>query len=573
MDHTKQTNVEQSQNAKPGRKIIIVGGVAGGASAAARLRRLNEQDHIIMLERGEHVSFANCGLPYYIGGAITDRNKLMVQTVKGLSDRYEMDIRNYSEAVRIDRERKVVTIRNVNEGTEYEESYDILVLSPGAKPMRPPIPGLEEAQNVFTLRNIPDTDRIKAYIEDNKPEHAVVIGGGFIGVEMAENLRESGLNVTLLEKANQVMAPLDIEMASIIHQHMREHGVELLLGEGVQAFEDNGQTVVCDTGRKLKTDLVIMAIGVQPESQLASQAGLETGLRGAIRVNERLQTSDPDIYALGDAIEVRDAVSGGATYVPLAWGANRQGRLLADILNGRPAAYNGAYGTSIAKVFKLTAASTGSNEKALQRQQIPYAVAHSHPLSHAGYYPGASAMTLKLIFSPEDGRILGAQGVGTDGVDKRIDVIATAMRGKLTVFDLPDLELSYAPPYSSAKDPVNMLGYIASNMMDGLVDTIQWHEVDSVMANGATLIDVRDPQELAGGKIEGSINIPLNQLRSRLQELPQNEMIYISCQVGLRGYIAARMLTQYGFDVRNVDGGYKLYGTIKREERELVASK
>ncbi|MCG7406709.1 FAD-dependent oxidoreductase [Paenibacillus sp. ACRRX] len=563
---TQDEPVVQTKNSnEQGRTIVIVGGVAGGASAAARLRRMNETDHIIMIERGEHISFANCGLPYYIGGSITDRNKLLVQTVKGLSDRYAIEVRIWSEAVSIDRERQILSIKNVQDGTAYEQPYDILVLSPGSKPIRPNFPGIDEADNIFTLRNIPDTDLIKSHVDQHGTRKAVVIGGGFIGVEMAENLRERGIQVTLVEKSEQVMNPLDQEMAAIVHQHMRDHGVELLLGQGVQAFEQQGHVVVLDSGLKLDTDMTILAIGVQPENQLAVTAGLDTGVRGAIRVNEQLQTSDPHIYAVGDVIEVKDAVNGQPTYVPLAWGANRQGRLIGDILNGRSVSYKGAYGTAIAKVFQLTAASTGNNEKVLQRSEIAYRVVHTHPLSHAGYYPGAASMSLKLLFSPEDGRILGAQGVGMAGVDKRIDVIATAMRGGLSVYDLSDLELSYAPPYSSAKDPVNMLGYIASNMMDDLVDTVQWNEVDALISQGATVIDVREPIEVQAGHIEGTINIPLHQLRAQAEKLPKNETVYVSCQVGLRGYVAARMLSQQGIQVRNIDGGYKTYATMVKE--------
>nr|WP_195572074.1 FAD-dependent oxidoreductase [Paenibacillus sp. 1001270B_150601_E10] len=550
---------------KKGRTIVIVGGVAGGASAAARLRRLNEQDEIIMLERGEHISFANCGLPYYIGGAITDRNKLLVQTVQGMTDRYQIDVRVRNEAVKIDREQKILHIRRLADGEVYEQPYDVLVLSPGAKPIRPAIAGIEEATDVFTLRNIPDTDRIKAFVDEKQPKRAVVIGGGFIGVEMAENLRDRGVEVTLVEMGSQVMNPIDEEMAAIVHQHMRDHGVTLLFGESVNAFEENGKVLVTSTGRRIPTDMTVLAIGVQPENQLAAEAGLVTGIRGAIRVNEQLQTSDPSIYAVGDAIEVKDAVNGEAAYVPLAWGANRQGRLLADILNGQDAAYRGAYGTSVAKVFDLTVASTGNNEKMLKRLGRPYRAVHTHPMSHAGYYPGASSISMKLLFDPATGRVLGAQGVGAHGVDKRIDVIATAMRGDLSVHDLADLELSYAPPYSSAKDPVNMLGYVASNMMDGLVDTVQWNEVNEIIAAGGRVIDVREPIEREAGYIPGTENIPLNELRHRLDEIPEGETVYVSCQVGLRGYLAARILSMHGKQVKNVDGGYKTYAAAARE--------
>ncbi|SMG25627.1 FAD-dependent oxidoreductase [Paenibacillus aquistagni] len=557
---------------KKGRTIVVVGGVAGGASAAARLRRLNEQDEIIMLERGEHISFANCGLPYYIGGAITDRSKLLVQTVKGMSDRYRIDVRVRNEAVAIDRERQMLHIRRLDDGSMYEQPYDVLVLSPGAKPIRPSIEGIEQAKDVFTLRNIPDTDRIKAYVDEKEPKRAVVIGGGFIGVEVAENLRERGVDVTLVEMGQQVLNPIDEEMAAIVHQHLTDHGVQLIFGESVNAFEEEGKVLVTSTGRKITTDMTILAIGVQPESQLAKEAGLDTGLRGAIRVNEQLQTSDPHIYAVGDVIEVKDAVNGEAAYVPLAWGANRQGRLLADVLNGKAARYQGAYGTAIAKVFDLTVASTGNNEKTLKRQGIEYRAVHTHPMSHAGYYPGASSISMKLLFDPATGRILGAQGVGADGVDKRIDVIATAMKGGLLVQDLADLELSYAPPYSSAKDPVNMLGYIAGNMMDGLVDTVQWHEVDAIIAEGGRVIDVREPIEREAGYIPGTENIPLNELRDRLDEISNDQVVYVSCQVGLRGYVAARLLALHGKKVKNVDGGYKTYAAVIRNRERQQAN-
>lgn len=554
------------------RKIIIVGGVAGGASAAARLRRLNEQDEIIMVERGEHISFANCGLPYYIGGVITDRNKLLVQTVEGMTGRFQLDIRNRSEVVKINRDRKTVSIKNLRTNQEYEESYDLLLLSPGAKPIRPAIPGIEVAKNLFTLRNIPDTDAIKSFIDQQKPRRAVVIGGGFIGVEMAENLREQGVDVALVEMSNQVMAPIDYEMAAIVHEHMRAKGIELVLEDGVQAFHDHGSRVQLTSGRELMTDMILLAIGVQPENQLAKDAGLELGVRGAIRVSPTLQTSDPAIYAIGDAIEVIDYINGQPTMVPLAWGANRQGRLVADHLNGMNVAYRGVLGTSIAKVFDLTVAATGNNEKTLKRLGLPYQAVHIHPGSHAGYYPGAAPLSLKLLFDPTNGKILGAQAVGADGADKRIDVIATAIKGGLSVLDLPDLELAYAPPYSSAKDPVNMAGYVASNIMEGLAETVQWHEIDDIVASGGLLVDVREPIEREAGFVPGSINIPLGELRTRLNELPKDQTIYVSCQVGLRGYLAARILSQYGYSVKNLDGGYKTYAFVTRSRQAANSS-
>jgi CoA-disulfide reductase len=544
------------------KKIVIVGGVAGGASAAARLRRLSEQDQIVMFERGEYISFANCGLPYYIGEVIEERSKLLVQTVEGMTNRFRIDIRNLTEIVRINREEKTVTARRVQTGEEYEESYDVLILSPGAKPIQPPIPGIEEAKALFTLRNVPDTDRMKQYVDEQKPKRAVVIGGGFIGVEMAENLRERNVDVTLIEMANQIMAPIDFEMAQIAHTHMREHGVELVLEDGVEAFDKKGKIVRLNSGKEMETDMIVLAIGVQPESTLAKEAGLELGIRDTVKVNKHLQTSDPFIYAVGDVVEVKDYVNGFETFVPLAWPANRQGRLAADHINGKNAEYKGTMGTSIVKLFDLTVAATGNNEKTLKRIGVPYEVVHVHPNNHAGYYPGASQMTLKLLFNQETGEIYGAQAVGKDGVDKRIDVIATAIKGGLTVQDLPDLELAYAPPFSSAKDPVNMAGYVATNIVDGMVETVQWHEIDELVANGGYLIDVRDPGEVARGAIAGSVNIPVNDLRERLDEVPTDQELYITCQVGLRGYLAARILTENGFKVKNLDGGYKLYSSV-----------
>ncbi|MCP8969493.1 CoA-disulfide reductase [Ectobacillus ponti] len=546
------------------KKIVIVGGVAGGATAAARLRRLNEEDHIVLFERGEYISFANCGLPYYIGDVITERQKLLVQTVEGMSKRFKLDIRNVSEVTKVNRDRKTVTVRNVRTGEVYEESYDVLVLSPGAKPIQPPIPGLGEAKAVFTLRNVPDTDRIKKYVDELQPKHAMVIGGGFIGVEMAENLRERGMEVTLVEMADQVMAPIDYEMAAMVHTHMREHGVELILQDGVQAFEREGKTVRLNSGREIATDMIILAIGVQPESSLAKAAGLELGVRGTIKVNETLQTSDEAIYAIGDAVEVRDYINGTETMIPLAWPANRQGRLVADHINGRNVRYRGTLGTSIAKIFDITVAATGNNEKTLKHLGIPYQVVHVHPANHATYYPGASPISLKLIFNGETGEIYGAQAVGKDGADKRIDVIATAIKGGLAVMDLPDLELAYAPPFSSAKDPVNMAGYVASNIVEGDVETVQWHEIDKIVRGGGMLIDVRDPGEVARGTIPGATAIPLNELRDRLAELPNDQIIHVTCQVGLRGYLASRILKQHGFTVRNLDGGYKTYSAVQR---------
>ncbi|MBT2689126.1 CoA-disulfide reductase [Bacillus sp. ISL-47] len=544
------------------KKIIIVGGVAGGATTAARLRRLDEQAEIIMFERGEYISFANCGLPYYIGGAIPERDSLLVQTVEGMSKKFNLDIRNLSEVTKINREKKTVEVKNLKTGLLYEETFDYLVLSPGASPIKPPIPGIEEAEDLFTLRNIPDTDKIKAYVDEKQPKKAAVIGGGFIGIEMAENLWERGIEVTLVEMANQIMAPIDFEMAAILHQHLREKGVKLILEDGVKSFENNGKRIMLNSGIAIDTDMIILAIGVKPESKLAKEAGLEIGERGGIKVNERMQTADSSIFAIGDAIEVTDYINSKPTQIPLAWPANRQGRIVADVMNGIDAKYPGTLGTSIAKVFDMTVAATGNNEKTLKRLGISYDVVHVHPSSHAGYYPGAFPIALKLIFDRETGKIFGAQAVSYDGADKRIDVLATAIKGGLTIFDLPDLELAYAPPFSSAKDPVNMAGYAAKNIAEGLVETIQWHEINDLIEQGKTVIDVREEIERDMGFIEGSTNIPLGELRERLAELPQDEEIYIYCQVGLRGYLATRILVQNGFNVKNLDGGYKTYSCV-----------
>lgn len=545
-----------------GKKILIVGGVAGGASAAARLRRLDEDSAIVLVERGEYISFANCGLPYYIGETITDRDKLMVQTVPGLSHRYVLDIRNLSEVTSILRDEKMVMIKNLITGETYTESYDYLILSPGAKPITPDIPGLSEARNVFTLRNIPDTDRIKQYVDEVQPKEAVIVGGGFIGLEMAENLADRGVQVTVIEMANQVMAPLDYEMAAIVQSHLKEKGVRLILEDGVKEFHEGGQQIELSSGKRISTEMTLLSIGVRPESVLASDAGLPVNDRGGIQVNEYMQTADPSIYAIGDAIEVRDYVLQSQAFIPLAGPANRQGRLVADHIYGKTNGYKGTLGSSIAKVFDLTVAATGVNEKRLKQMNIPYQAIHIHPSSHAGYYPGAYPISLKLLFHPETGQIYGAQAIGADGVDKRIDVIATAIKGNLNVWDLAELELSYAPPYSSAKDPVNYAGYVAANILDGLVETVQWHEIDDLVGNGATLIDVREPKEREAGYIPGSVNIPLNDLRSRLKELPENEMLYVTCQVGLRGYLAARILAEHGFRVKNLDGGWKTYAAV-----------
>lgn len=436
-------------------------------------------------------------------------------------------------------------------------------MSPGAKPIVPNIPGLSESQNIFTLRNIPDTDKIKEFVDSKEPERAVVVGGGFIGLEMAENLADRGIAVTLIEAANQVMAPLDYEMASVVHKHLKEKGITLVLKDGVKAFKEHGNLVELTSSNEISTDMVILSIGVRPENQLALDAGLSVGERGGIQVNQYLQTNDRNIFAIGDAIEVTDYVNRNPAMIPLAGPANKQGRIVADNIYGKNAAYKGTLGTSIAKVFDLTVATTGDNEKRLKQLNIEYQAIHVHPASHAGYYPGASPIALKVLFSKENGQILGAQAVGKDGVDKRIDVMATAIQANLDMYDLAELELSYAPPFSSAKDPVNMAGYVASNIMEGKVETVQWHEIDELVQNGAMLIDVREPDERDNGYIPGSVNIPLGELRSRVHELPQDQTIYVACQVGLRGYLGSRILKENGMVVKNLDGGWMTYSSVK----------
>lgn len=540
-------------------KIIIVGGVAGGATAAARLRRLDEKSEIVLIERGEHISFANCGLPYYIGEVIEERSKLLVQTVEGMSKRFNLDIRNLSEVTSINRHKKTVTIMNLETEESYEESYDKLILSPGARPIVPQIPGLGKSNNLFTLRNIPDTDAIKSFVDQEKPEKATVVGGGFIGLEMAENLVERGVKVTVIEMAEQVMAPLDIEMAGIVHQHLEEKGVELILNDGVMTVENEGETVTLTSGKQVHTDIIILSIGVQPENELAVESGLEIGEYGGIKVNDYLQTNDDSIYAIGDAIEVTDYITGDPTMIPLAGPANRQGRIVANNIYGRKEKYKGTLGTSVAKIFDLTVATTGNNEKILKDKGTSYDVLHIHPPSHATYYPGAHPISLKVIFDKKTGEIYGAQAVGKVGVEKRMDVIATAISGKLTVFDLADIELSYAPPYSSAKDPVNMVGYVAQNVAKDKIETVQWHEIDRLVEDGGVLIDVRGPKGFAQGSIKGSIHIPLNELRDRLDEIPKDKPVYTTCRAGLDSYIAARILSGHGYDVKNLDGSWLTY--------------
>lgn len=550
------------------KKVVIVGGVAGGASTAARLRRLDETMEIVILEKGEDISYANCGLPYYIGGVIEERNNLLIQTPAGMKKRFRIDVRVKNEVTGINRKNREISVKDLSQNRIYRENYDILVLATGSYPVIPNIPGLDH-RRVFTLRNMQDTDRIKQFINQNKVNSAVVVGGGFIGLEMAENLIHAKKQVTLIEMADQVLNNLDYELAAVIHQELRDNGINLILGEGLAAISETHDQkslqVITNQRKKVIADMVILAIGVRPDNKLAMDAGLKMGQNGAIQVNEHLQTSDPNIYAVGDAVQVLEIVSGKSSWVPLAGPANRQGRLLADILAGREAAYQGAQGTAIVKVFNINAGSTGLSEKALKKLGIPYLASITHSNSHASYYPGAQPVTIKILFAPDNGRILGAQVVGFDGVDKRLDVLATALRFEKTVEDLTGLELAYAPPFSSAKDPVNIAGYTASNILRNDVAVIGWDQLPSDMAGRYFLLDVREPAELLIGKIPGAVNIPLDQLRERLNELPKDREIIVYCQVGLRAYLAARILLLNGYMVKNLSGGYKTYIAVQKD--------
>ncbi|HRB99197.1 MAG TPA: FAD-dependent oxidoreductase [Dermatophilaceae bacterium] len=529
-------------------RTIIIGGVAGGMSAATRLRRLDESAEIIVLERSGYVSFANCGLPYHVGGVIEKRGALLLQNPGSLKRRFGIDVRVRHEVTAIDPAAREVSVTDLRTGAHSTLRYDALVLSPGGRPVRPPIPGIERA---LSLRDIEDTDAMVAAV--GPADTAVVVGGGFIGVEMAENLVHRGLRVTLVEATDQVMAPLDPELAALVHTRLREHGVTLVLGASVSAI--GADTATLSDGSVVQADLVVAAIGVRPETSLALDAGLELGPRGGILVDDQLRTSDPAIYAVGDAVEKRDALDDSQALVPLANTANRQGRVVADIIAGHGGSDRPVLGTAVVGVFGLTVATTGWNEKRLRAAGTPYRAIHTHPANHAGYYPGAETISLKLLFDPVSTMILGAQAVGGAGAEKRIDVIATAMAGGLTAPALADLELAYAPQYSSAKDPVNMLGWVARNMTEGLVNTVQWHEVAGRVAGGATVVDVRTAPEYAAGHIPGSVNVPVDDLRGRLGDLPDGELLVV-CAVGIRGYLAARTLAQQGRSVANVDGGY-----------------
>lgn len=551
---------------------LIIGGVAGGATVAARLRRMDEKANIVLFERGKYVSYANCGLPYYIGDTINNREKLFVQTVKGFTDRFRIDIRTEQEVTAIRPDKKEVEVKNLSTGEIYTETYDKLVLSPGAEPLRPGIEGIG-SKKIFTLRNVPDTDTIKNYINIEKPKRAIVVGGGFIGLEMAENLHDLGIQVDVVEMANQVMAPLDFSMAAIVHQQLTDKGVGLHLEDGVSRFEekDGGVTVHLRSGKQIATDMVLLSIGVRPETKLAKEAGLAIGERGGIAVNDYMQTSDADIYALGDATEVKNLVTGQPSLIPLAGPANKQGRIVADnIIFGNKKKYAGSIGTSIAKVFDLTVAATGANAKLLQRNNIPYTSSYTHGASNAGYYPGAVPMSIKILFDPENGKLLGAQIVGFNGVDKRIEMLEQVIQRGGTVYDLTELEHAYAPPYSSAKDPVNMAGFVAENILKGKSKIIQWRELAELPAN-TIRIDVRTRDEHKLGSIPGFINIPVDELREHLDELPKDKLIIVSCAVGLRGYLAYRILVQNGFkNVRNLSGGYKTWSVATAPVKEVA---
>ncbi|MGG5370141.1 FAD-dependent oxidoreductase [Enterococcus sp. AZ196] len=544
-------------------KIIIVGGVAGGMSAATRLRRLMEDAEIVVLEKGPFVSFANCGLPYYISGEIADRESLLVQTPESLKGRFNLDVRPFHEVTSISPENKTVTIKN--EQGSFEEGYDKLILSPGAKPLIPEMAGLAEAANVYSLRNVPDLDQIMLALE-KQPAKATVIGAGFIGLEMAENLKSRGLEVTVIEKAPHVLPPLDEEMAAFVQNELIQKGIRVITGESAQSFSERGQKILLTNGEEVISDLTILSVGVRPENTLAKQAGIEVGLGGGILVDENYQTSAADIFAVGDAIVVKQQVSGSDALISLASPANRQGRQVADIIAGLKRTNRGSIGTAIVRVFDLAAAATGLSERAVKQLGVDYQVVHVSGKDHAGYYPGASDLTLKLVFEPKTGKIYGAQGVGANGIDKRIDILATAIKGGLTIFDLPELEFTYAPPFGSAKDPVNMLGYAAINLSEGISDSIQWYDLKEEQKNGSQLLDVRNPEELANGRFPDAINIPLNQLRDRVSELDPAKNYIVSCHSGLRSYVAERLLKQHGMKVKNLDGAFALYKTVRPED-------
>ena len=543
-------------------KTIIIGGVAGGASAAARLRRLDEQAEIIILERGEFVSFANCGLPYYIGGEITDRENLTLQTPESFKSRFNIDVRVFNEAIKINPDEKTVIVRNTVTGEEYSLIYDNLILSPGAEPIKPNIKGID-TDNVFTLRNIPDTFKIKNYIENEHPETAVVVGGGYIGVEMAENLTNAGLDVSIVELADHLIAPLDFDMAADVHRYIKEKGIKLYLNNGVTAIENN--RVILQKG-EIKADMVIMSVGVRPETAIAQECGIKTNAKGSIIVNSNMRTNIPDIYAVGDAVETENFISKSPAFIPLAGPANKQGRIAADNISGIDSKYTGTQGSAVLKLFDMTVATTGLNEKTAQLNKIDYEKTYIYLSSHASYYPNGNMMSIKALWDKKNLKIIGAQIVGFDGVDKRMDVLAAAIRlgGKIT--DLAELELCYAPPFSSAKDPVNMLGFVAENIVTGKIKQFFWHDVENLPRdNSITLLDTRTVTEAARGKIDGFVNIPLDSLRERISEIPKDKPVYVHCHSGLRSYIACRILQGSGYDCYNLAGGWRLYESVINE--------
>ena len=554
-------------------KVVIVGGVAGGATAAARIRRLDEQAEIVVFERSAYISYANCGLPYYIGGVIEDAGELTLQTPESFFTRFRVQIKVLHEVTAIHPDRKTVSVTNLQTGERFEESYDKLLLSPGAKPTQPRFPGAD-SDRLFTLRTVEDTLRIRAYIDEHHPRSAVLAGGGFIGLELAENLRELGMDVTIVQKPMHLMTPFDADMAALIHGEMRRHGVKLALGHTVEGFaqRDGGMDVLLQDAAPLHADMVILAIGVTPDTALAKEAGLELGVRGSIVVNDRMETSVPDIYAVGDAVQVRHFVTGQDALIALAGPANKQGRIAADNICGGDSRYTGSQGSSVLKVFDMTAALTGLNETQAAAAGFDADSVILSPMSHAGYYPGGRVMTMKVVFEKATYRLLGAQIVGYEGVDKRIDVLATAIRAGMKATELKDLELAYAPPYSSAKDPVNMAGFMVDNIARGLLR--QWHlaDADSLPRDGSvTLLDTRTPGEYSAGHIEGFINLPVDDLRERLHELDRTKPVYVICQSGLRSYIACRILAGHGFDCYNFSGGYRFYATVT-QERCLIRS-
>lgn len=555
-------------------KVVIVGGVAGGATAAARIRRLDEQADIVIFERSGFVSYANCGLPYYIGGVITDQRELTLQTPESFFARFRIDVRVRHEVTAIHLENKTVSVTNLETGEQFEEHYDKLMLSPGARPTQPRLAGAEH-ERIFTLRTVEDTLRIRRFVEEKQPKSAVLAGGGFIGLEMAENLRELGVEVTIVQRADQVLPPLDYDMAAQIHTLLRSHGVHLKLSSAVAGFESSGDQVVTllEGEQPLHSDMVLLAIGVTPDTALAREAGLTLGQKGAIRVNDRMETSVPDIYAVGDAVEVEHFVTKERAVVALAGPANRQGRIAADNICGGDSRYSGAQGSSVIKLFELTAASTGINERSAQAAGIDYDKVILSPEHHASYYPGSQTMTMKVLWEKDTLRLLGAQIVGRGGVDKRIDVLATAIRSGMKATELAELDLAYAPPYSSAKDPVNMAGFMIENITEGNVKQFHWTDVEALVRDGSvTLLDVRTTGEYRRGHAEGFINLPVDELRERLEEMDRSKPVYVMCQSGLRSYVACRLLTQHGFDCYNFSGGYRFYEMVTRERLACASS-